>query len=235
MRRTDLFLHVAIALILGVLALSLQGCGSSRAPVTKAEERRATNVAEAVAGVDAVRGNLGALMPPDIAAILDGSAAFTRATAEDLQVPAPTWTPARILASPADYRHAGEAAERQANGTRWWFLAKVVGGTLFSVFGTFALACLSKELPVIGPMVGPLLSRFVEGLWQGGTPSEQRQIDDARTTLAAHTSTVLEVAAAALPPGEAAKAVAHLPPEVVDAARLIGIPLPSAGSLARTG
>jgi hypothetical protein len=221
------FLACALALL---SLFALPGCGG-RAPATKAEQRQTQNVADAKAGMAVLRD----LLPPDVQRLIGpvittqfddivaGASAFAEASAGDLQVPASTWTPAKIAANPAEYRRAGQSALRTAQGTQVWFWFKVIGGGIGSVALSFGLAVLSKELPGIGPVIGTL----AEGLWQRLTPAATKEEDEARTILAGHASSVLEVAAAALPPGEAQRAVAKLPPEVVEAAARIGIALPA--------
>jgi hypothetical protein len=214
-------------LIAAAAFLLLAGCGG-RAPATQVEAERVQQVAEADAGLVAAKSALGASMTPQAADILDGAAAWARATAGEVKIPASSWTPERIVAAPADYRRAGEAAERKANGTQVWFWLKVVGGAVGTVLLPLIATVLGKELPI----AGPIIARWIGFAWEMGASKATKQEDEARTILASHTSQVLELAMAALPPSEVQRLSRGLPPEVVDAAQRIGIALPSARTLA---
>lgn len=214
---------IFLTVVLLLICWTVTGCGG-RAPANQLEADRVQLTAESDAGTAAAKIVLGAAMTPQIADILDGSAAFARATAGEVTIPAATWTPAKIVAAPADYRRAGEAAERKANGTQVWFWLKVVGGAVGTALLPLVATILGKELPI----AGPLIARWVEFAWQRGASKATKQEDEARTILAGHASGILEVAAAVVTPDELRIGLTHVPPEVVEAARRLGISLPSA-------
>ncbi len=214
---------IFLAVILLTICWLMAGCGG-RAPANQVEADRVQQVAEADAGLVAAKSALGASMTPQAADILDGAAAWARATAGETRIPAATWTPQKIVAAPADYRRAGEAAERKANGTQVWFWAKVIGGALGTVLLPLVATVLGKELPI----AGPIIAKWIEFAWQRGASKATKQEDEARTILASHVSSVLEIAFLALPPGDAQRMAGPLPPEVADAAKRLGITMPVA-------
>jgi hypothetical protein len=88
------------------------------------------------------------------------------------------------------------------------------------------LLALAKGIPGAGGLIGGA----AEMLWQVYSPKATKQEDEARTTLASHASSVLEIAFLALPPGEASRMAGQLPPEVADAAKRLGITMPLAST-----
>ncbi len=216
---------VVIAALI-VTLLTLAGCSGDprtwfhRDPPTAAAEPDAQRdarlgfTAEADAGCEAIeRGYVSPAMVPEVAT---GAGAFVRATAGKARLPAPTWTVDRLSGDPVAYRKAGESAERTAKGTQLWFWMKVAGGIALPVVLAFA-----KGIPGLGGILGG----FAELAWAAYAPQKTKQAEEAQGVLASHTTNVLKMVQAVVPPNDLRSAISHLPPEVVEAAKVHGIDL----------
>lgn len=229
-RDDNTFRLVAVLLALAVIVALLAAAGCSGDPRTWFQrdpkpaatgeppaqlEARVGFAAEAAAGCEAIA--RGYIAPSAIAEAATGAGAFVRATAGKVRLPAPAWTVDRIATDPVAYRKAGEAAERTANGTQVWFWLKVAGGVALPV-----VLALAKGLPGLGGVLGG----FAELAWHAYAPKATKQDEEAQATLASHTTNVLKMVQAVLPPNDLRAAIEHLPPEVVAAAQRQGIVLP---------
>lgn len=160
-----------------LVALALIGCGG-RAPVTDAEAKRVQNVANAQAGLDAL---LGVELDPITAEIVRGARGFVTATAERIQVPPPSMAPGAIRAKPADYRKAGDAAQRSAGRSPFVFWLEVASSLAVPFLIKFAKNC------------GPLGSAFglvADGLYSALAPARSKEADAAAHAVAAHVHTL---------------------------------------------
>jgi hypothetical protein len=194
------------------------GCGGQRAPAADPVRAQAhQNAAEADSGMAAAKAKLGAAMTPELLDILDGSAAFARATIGKDQAPAARWTVERIMADPAGYRAAGMSAERHANGT-WNLWALGVAAMAIAPIALYA----AKFIPVVGPYVETVGNIG----WKFLASRASKDQEKARDQVYAHTASVWDAALSMLPPDQAERLIRKVPVEVH--AAIMKIPTPPA-------
>jgi hypothetical protein len=203
-----------LTLLLAFLVLA--GCGSPRGPaVDPAKAQANQNAAEADSGMAAAKAKLGAALTPELADILDGSAAFARATMGKDTAPAAKWTVERIVADPSGFHDAGLSAERHANGS-WNLWA--LGVAVMSAMPVLLYA--AKFIPGCGP----LIESVGTGLWTTFASRATKDQERARDQVYAHTATVWNAALSMLPAEKALELVAKVPFEIHDA--ILKIPTP---------
>ena len=162
-------------IILAIILALCAGCGQPRAPAADPVKAQANqNAAEADSGMAAAKAKLGAALTPELADILDGSAAFARATIGKDAAPAATWPVERIVADPAGFHAAGASAERHANGS-WNLWA--LGVAAMAVMP--ALLYAAKFIPGCGP----LIETVGTGLWTTFASRATKDQEKARDTL----------------------------------------------------
>ncbi len=154
-------------------------------------------------------------MTPVLADVLNGSAAFARATMGKDQAPAAAWTPARIIGDPHAFLQAGMSAERHANGS-WNLWALGVAAMTVMPFLLYA----AKFIPVVGPYV-----ESIGGvLWKTYAARATKDQEEQRDNVYGHAATLLNTALAVMPPDTAATFEAKVPKIVMQA--ILGAPTP---------
>jgi hypothetical protein len=204
-------------IILAILLALCVGCGEQRAPAADPVKAQANqNAVEADSGMAAAKAFLREALSPELQCILDGSAAFARATIGEDQVPAATWTVDRIIADPPGFLDAGMSAERHANGT-WNMWALGVAAMAAAPFVLYA----AKFIPVVGPYVETVGT----GLWTLLARRATKDQEKARDKVYDHTANLWQAALSVLPPEQADRLVAKAPAEVLAALKLPTPPL----------
>lgn len=191
-----------------LLSFLLCSCGQRRVEADPVRAAANQSAAEASSGMAAAQRMLGASMTPQLSDVLEGSAAFARATMGQDQPPAATWPLDRIVAFPHEFRQAGFSAERHANGT-WNLWALGVG--------LMAVAPVLLYAAKFIPMVGPYVETFGNIGWRMLASRASKDQEEQKDAIYGHASTIFHTAMAALPTDAARTFEARLPRPVLEA------------------